>query len=258
MLKKSNNWVVITGASSGIGYEIALELAQHDINIIAIARRSHLLDKLKTELALKNCECHILSLDITTTNAANTITSFLSEQGIAPIMLINNAGCGLFGDFRTQDAESLRNMLTLNVTALTDITRQIMPMMDGRGQVVFIASTLAYVPSPYYAAYAATKTYVHTFAQALRYEKNPPIITTVYPGITNTDFFKISQHKLHPIIKKLLMKQPKFVAKKAVKGILSNKKRIIPGFMNKVMVMLNHLLPRALMIVFVRLILSFK
>ncbi|MCP8352653.1 SDR family NAD(P)-dependent oxidoreductase [Candidatus Synchoanobacter obligatus] len=237
-------WAIVTGASSGIGREMAKILAQKGMNLVIIARTSELLVTLKTDLESFGVQSCVICSDLTKVSAINDILQVLEEKDINPYVLINNAGCGLFGTFAQQNSQEISNMLTLNIQALTLLTHAIIPKIPPGGYIMNVSSIICFQATPYYAAYAASKSYVDAFSQALQYELSPNIhVSTLYPGMTDTRFFETSHQVIKPWLKSLMMKSAPFVAKKAITGMLNNKKTMTPGMINKISSNLGYYMP---------------
>lgn len=239
-----NKWAIVTGASGGIGYEIALELAKKGVNLILIARRESKLKQLQSVLHQHGVMCQYFVTDLALQNAHQAVKSFLLSQNITPYILVNNAGCGLFGTFMNQKTSDIEQMLMLNIQALTLLTREIGEMIPAGGYILNVASTICYIPVTTYSTYAATKSYVHAFSYALQAELAPKVsVTTLYPGMTDTAFFKHSHHKIASWLKSIMMYQPNYVASKGVQGMLKRKPRVIAGVLNRCLVILMKITP---------------
>ena len=237
-------WAVVTGASSGIGKEIALQLSAYGMNLVLVARREAILEEMKNTIVEVGCSCEILPLDLSLESSVGVLKNWLIEHSIHPCVVVNNAGVGLYGDFLTQDTHALSQMLNLNVNALTMISREIVPLMEKGGHLMLVSSTIAYIPSPKYCAYAATKSYVHSFGYALADALYPDIsVTTLYPGVTNTEFFDVSHHPMAGWLKKIWMYEPECVARAGLQALFAKKARCIPGMLNRCMVYSTLMLP---------------
>lgn len=237
-------WALVTGASSGIGKELAIELAKKGMNLVLIARREPLLKQLKSELQVYHIECEVLPIDLACHDSADQIKGWLIQKNIQPFVLVNNAGRGLYGHFLDQYESEIEQVMQLNIQALTLICRAIIPHMQKGGHVLLVASTIAYIPVPQYSVYAATKSYVHSFGYALADDLAPNIsVTTLYPGVTDTAFFTVSHHKMANWLKKVMMYQPDFVARVAIRGMFQKKHRIVPGLLNQVLTYVSLITP---------------
>lgn len=184
---------LITGASSGIGLEIATVLAQKGYHLILVSRRESALNMLAETLKESyGTQVTILAQDLTQPNAVETIIDALQEQSIQ--ILVNNAGCGWFGAFADSDLKSQLNMIFLNIVALTTLTKALLPKLlcQKESYILNIASLSAYQPLPYMAVYSATKSYILSFSQALSEELSNTNIHVVVasPGFIRTPFLE--------------------------------------------------------------------
>ena len=239
-----NQWALVTGASSGIGYECALSLAKLGMNIIITARRELELNKLKQNIEDHHVHCKVICLDLTTPNAANILRDKIKEMQLTPYVFINNAGKGLYGDFQKQPVNEIEQMLTLNITNMTLLCRTIASIMPMQSYLLLVASTICFQPTPLYAAYAASKSYVNALGLALNYELKPNIhVCTLYPGMTKTEFFQVSHQKIDPMLSSLLMMDADYVANVGIKAMFKHKARVIAGFRNKLLAGFSKVTP---------------
>lgn len=188
---------LITGASSGIGRELAKIHAAKGGDLVIIARSENKLKELAKELeAAHRIRAHIIIKDLSNLSSAKEIYDEVSAQGIQIDYLINNAGFGGVGYFHERDWEDDLAMINLNVTTLTALTRYFLPDMVKRnsGRILNVSSTAALVPGPLQAVYYATKTFVTSFSNAIAQELADTniTVTALMPGATETDFGKVS------------------------------------------------------------------
>lgn len=188
----STTWAVVTGASSGLGIAYAERLAADGANVILVARSEDKLQKVAENLRQRHgVETMVLPADLTDRQARASLIDTLG--GLQISTLVNNAGFATFGDVAEIDPDRMSREVELNVVALTDLTRALIPQMidRGRGAVINIASTAAFQPIPGMAVYAATKGYVLQFTVALWAElkKTGVRALCVCPGPTETEFF---------------------------------------------------------------------
>lgn len=240
------SWVLITGASTGIGKELALRCARQGHHLVLVARSAERLSALSKIISEQyDVRVVVIPKDLTVVSAPEEIFSELSQQSIRLDVLINNAGAGQCGLFEDIDQAKNNEMIDLNIRALTALTNLGIHHMrrHGGGRILNVASTGSYQPGPYIAVYYATKAYVLSITQALRNElKNSRItISALCPGSTATEF---SQRAGKADIKDAM--SPQKVADAAYKGLFKGKAVIIPGFMNKIFVFTSKLLPGAL------------
>lgn len=243
---------LITGASNGIGLEIAKRLAKQDINLVLVARSADKLKQIAEELTQSSqIKCIAMPLDLTQTNAVETLYQSLEHTEID--LLINNAGCGDFGLFHDVDWQKYQQTINLNMTVLTEMTHRFLPQMIARnhGQVVNIASTAAFQPLPWMAVYAATKSYVLSLSEALAYElKDSQIkVLAICPGATNTGFASAAEGGQSNNFTESNMSTVSDVADFAVQKILEGQGGVaVHGLKNKVMSILAPMSPKAVVL----------
>jgi len=244
--------VLITGASSGIGRELARAFAHRRARLILVARNKDRLQQLADELsAAGRAEgVHIIPADLTQPVACQEVVD--QAVGGGPIdVLINNAGIGLYGEFAKQDPAELESMMHLNQDALVRLTRLCLPdMLDRRfGRIVNVASMAGFQPFPYGTVYAASKAFVINFSLGLREElrKTGIHVTCICPGTTNTEFFDKGgyENRRDEFLK--MGAHPQQVAEQSVAAIAKNKAIFVPGRGNKVAAMLQRTLPNRLL-----------
>jgi uncharacterized protein len=239
-----NKTVLITGASSGIGYELSKIFAFNGYKLILVARNKERLTVIADELMTEyNCLATVIQKDLSIKNSAVELFKELSDMGVEVDVLVNNAGIGNSGTFHETDLGKDLEMLTLNIESLTVLTKLFSKKMAelGEGKILNIASTGAYQPGPYIATYYATKAYVLSLSESISNElKNFGVtVSTLCPGATMTEFSKRAGKS---DVKGAM--SPKAVADIAFRGLMKNKGIIIPGFTNKIAVLAAKLLPR--------------
>lgn len=241
-------YVVITGASSGIGYEIAKLYAQDGYNLVLIARNIDKLKKVKGELSQYNTEIKILSLDISKDSDIKNLFNYIETNKINVSTLINNAGVGSFGDFKDIGWEIEDVLIDINIKSLTRLTKYFLPKIieNKNGGILNVASTAAFCSGPRMAVYYASKSYVLNLTEAIYEEcKGTGIkISCLCPGPVKTEFQGRAGIKKSEAAKKYLMSAEE-VAKVCYKDFNRGKLIIIPGIKNKLLVMANNLLPRS-------------
>ncbi len=192
-----NKVALITGASSGIGRELAFIHAEQNGDLVIVARRKGELESLKTEIEKKHkVEVKVIVKDLIKYNASQEIYNELKQEGIEVEYLINNAGFGGIGKFHERDWAKDEAMINLNVMALTALTRLFLPDFVKRnsGKILNVSSTASLIPGPLQAVYYATKAYVTSFSNAIAEELHDTgvTVTALLPGATETEFGKIS------------------------------------------------------------------
>ncbi|MCD3245753.1 SDR family oxidoreductase [Clostridium botulinum C] len=252
IIKDNKKTVLITGASSGIGYELSKVFAKNGYNLILVARSIEKLNKLSNEIIEKfNVKVKIIQKDLTLISSAEEVFNEVNNENIQVDILINNAGAGVCGEFHKIDYRKDIEIIQLNIASVTILTKLFSKEMikNAYGKILNVASTGAYQPGPYIAVYYATKAYVLSFSEALRNELSEYGITvsTLCPGSTRTGFSK-SAGKAEI---KVAM-DAKYVAISAYNGLMKSKRIIIPGINNKVAIFLSKLVPGSLSAYFVK------
>ena len=250
--------VLITGASSGIGYEFAKIYAKKGYNLVITARRKNNLDRIKQELeSFDTLICvDIIVLDLSKQNSAKELYEVVKQRGILIDTLINNAGFGVYGNFIETDIEKEIDMIELNIKSLVVLTKLFLKDMVSRnnGTIINVASTAAFQPGPLMSVYYASKSFVLSFTEAIRNEVRDTNvnISVLCPGPTDTEFEKSASLEESSLFTKLKVMKPEKVAIIGYKGINRNKSVIIPGILNNILITFNKITPRALVINIVR------
>lgn len=241
---------LITGASSGIGRELALCFAEDGYDLVLVARQEGKLRELSKECSEHyGAESLIIAKDLSDNSAPTEIVKILEQHNISIEVLVNNTAFGVYGDFSSTHRETELNMIQLNISALTDLTKLLLPQMLHRAsrKILNVASTAAFQAGPKMAVYFASKSYVLSFSEALAYELKPQgiTVTCLCPGPTKTEFASRAARE-----KKLLYSphamEAKEVAKIGYEGLKKNKMLVITGFKNKGLIFIQRFLPRSL------------
>lgn len=244
MAEFTGKTALVTGASSGIGADLARELARRGANVILVARRAERLEALAKELAALGVTALAAPCDIADPAARVALAAAHSQVDI----LVNNAGLGVFGMFVDAAWDKLDNMLEVNVVALTHLTHLFAGPMAARGygRVLMVASTAAFQPVPLYAAYAATKAYVLSLSEALNVEfgKRGVKFTTLCPGTTQSEFFDVAVQKKSAFVEKSMMTSAA-VAKIGVDALAAGRSGVVAGLLNTLMAFSTRLAPRS-------------
>lgn len=189
--------VLVTGASSGIGRDLARAFARDGARLVLVARRRDRLEALASELTGRHGAHHrVEAVDLTDPEARRELVERLEAQGWSPDVAVLNAGFGLRGPLVSQDPERLGEMIELNVTGLVDLSRRLAPAMceRRRGGLLLVGSLAGFQPMPGFAVYAATKAFVLSFSEALTEELRPHrvSVTLLAPGPVETEFFEVA------------------------------------------------------------------
>lgn len=185
--------VLITGASSGIGKELAFVFAENKYRPVLVARRKSMLKLIAGDIKKTLfIDPIVIGMDLSKQDSAEQLMEIIHQQNLYIDVLVNNAGFGDFSPFHQEDISRIDDMMNLNMLTLTKLSRLIAPQMveNGFGHILNIASTAAFQAVPNFAVYAATKAYVLSFSEALAYELKPlgVHVTTVCPGATQSEF----------------------------------------------------------------------
>ncbi len=235
---------LITGASSGLGWDMAHILSEKGYNIIAVARREDKLLELKNKLTT---DVEIICADLTNIDACKAVAERANEVDV----FINNAGFGVFGSFTETELDSELAMIDTNIKALHILTKKVVTVFKerGYGHILNVASLAAFFPGPLFGAYYATKAYVLRLSEAiteeLRREKSKVKISVLCPGPVHTEFgdvAKVSFGNGTEKIGKFLVLTSRDVAEYAIKKMLKGKLIIIPGWIIRFAVSLRHIL----------------
>lgn len=238
---------LVTGASSGIGAELAKVLAEHGTHLVLVARREERLRALARELEERHgIETRVEACDLADEEAT---TALLERLGDLPIdILVNNAGLGRYETFVNTDWPELQTQLAVNLVSLTRLTHHFVPKMieRGRGHVMNVASIGAYTPTPNFTVYAATKAYVRHLTESLDYELSGTGVRAicVNPGGTKTEFVNHAQQVLKPSSEKFMM-SARECARISVAKMLAGRRNVVTGRMNALGMWLLRFLPRS-------------
>ena len=246
-MNSTRNYTLITGASTGIGYELAKLFAKDRHNLILVARDEGKLETAKNELSKCNVEVKILSLDLSKSEDIQSLFNYVEMNKLNVDILVNNAGIGTFGDFSEIEWVKEEALIDINIKVLTKLTKYFLPKIIEckNGGILNVASTAAFCSGPRMAAYYASKAYVLNLTEAIYEEcKDSGIrISCLCPGPVKTTFQDKAGIKKSESAKKYLMDAEE-VAKVSYKDFKKGKLIIIPGMKNKLLVIGNKLLPR--------------
>lgn len=247
---------LITGASAGIGREFAQQLAARAAALVLVARRGERLEQLRDQLTARNSKLRVevQVTDLAKPEAVDELLAWIASQNLAIDLLINNAGLGDHGSFATADPQRVETMMQVNMTALTRLTRALLPAMieRKRGAIVNVSSSACFLPIPNFAVYSATKAYVTSFSEALRCELNGTGVgvTALCPGPVRTEFEEVAQRTLTrelPGDPEIAYVAVEDVVAAALRGVEHNQALVIPGFIMKLGMLLVRLTPMPLL-----------
>lgn len=242
---------LVTGASSGIGAELARQLAARKIDLVLTARRRERLEALAGELiAQHGIRAAVIENDLNTANGADQLIAELAARQLQPTVLINNAGFGYFNSFVEQPREEIEALLQVNVRALTILCRRLGESMaaNKHGYILNVSSFAAIAPIPRYAVYSGAKAYVIGLSQALRHElsRRGVKVSVLCPGFTRTEFHDVSGHEKSRLMRATELSASQ-VARAGLAGLERGKFLIVPGWWYKLNAIFAWLLPRSVM-----------
>lgn len=229
---------LITGASSGIGAEFARQLAPECRQLVLVARRAGRLDDLAARLTVTRPELkvRVFAADLNDPDDRERLLAWLASERLIPDLLVNNAGMGDYGEVATAEWSKLEAMIRLNVESLTWLTHAVVPAMiaAGGGAVLNVSSLASVLPIPDFAVYAATKSYVTSFSEALRLELRDHgiAVTALCPGPVHTEFGERARREGGsggPLNETFYVGCSEVVAE-GLAGLRSNRPRVYPGW----------------------------
>jgi uncharacterized protein len=232
-----NQTVLITGASGGIGYELAKLFAKDHHNVVLVARSAPKLTQFADELQRQfGISAKAIPLDLTAAPAPRFLFDQLQREGVAIDILVNNAGYGVLGEFSKVSLDESLGQIQLNITALTHLTKLFLgPMIERRsGKILNVASTAGFQPGPLMSVYYATKAYVISLSEGLANElKGSGVtVTCLCPGPTETNLQERAGMENTRLVKTLRPMDAKTVARDGYRGLMAGKTLIISGFRN--------------------------
>ena len=234
---------LITGASAGLGVDFARQLSARGHRLVLVARRRDRLEALAAELG----NARAVAMDLAAPGAAARLLADVAKAGEQVEMLVNNAGFGLRGLVAELDAARQREMIDLNIGALTDLCRAVAPQMVARrsGSILNVASTAAFQPGPGMAVYFATKAFVLSFTEALHEELKPHgvKVTALCPGPTRTEFGSVAGFTSDRFDRLSMDSGP--VVEAGLKGLDHNRAIVITGTLNKIIAQSPRFAPRS-------------
>jgi short-subunit dehydrogenase len=242
--------ILLTGASSGIGYEMAKLLAAKKYDLILVARRLNKLENVKTELENSyGITVYVFAVDLSKPGSAVKLYDEIKTKDLEITILINNAGTGEYGEFSKTSLEKETLMIQLNISSLVVLTKLFLKDMKDRnyGRIMNTASILSFLPFPYFAVYAATKAFVLSFTEAIRAELSETKIsvTALCPGATGSEFVTKEMAESFTY-KRLKLYDPAEVAKKGVNALLKRKGTVIVGLQTKILANAPRFSPRSI------------
>ncbi len=250
---ESNNaldgYALITGASSGIGLELAKLMAAHGHSLVLVARSKDKLESLSSELSSRHgIKVKVITKDLSVIASCREIYDELSRENIRVDILVNNAGFGGYGEFWKADFDHDVRMMSLNVVALVQLTKLFLKDMiqHRQGRVLNVASTAAFQPGPLMAVYYASKAFVLSFSEAIANETRGTgvTVTALCPGPTETNFRAAAGMTKSMRFSSQLNVHVEAVARAGYEGMKRGEIIVIPGFKNRIVAKLVRVMPR--------------
>jgi short-subunit dehydrogenase len=239
---------LVTGASSGIGADLAREAAKDGYDLVLAARRREPMEALAAELKPAGAEITVIPADLGKPGGAAELMKIVDQRGLVIDTLINNAGLGDTGRFDREDPEKISSMLQVNIVALTELTRLALPKMvaRGRGRIMLVSSTAGFQPGPGMAVYYATKCYVRYFGRALGYElrRTGVTVTTLCPGATASEFANVAHMEGSILFRgPMPVMSAADVARQGYAALKAGRPQIITGLLNNIIAFSTRFTP---------------
>lgn len=241
-------WALVTGASSGIGAAFSRQLAEEGWNLVMVSNRAEECDRMAVQLHENyGVETKALCIDLTLPDAAERLYALCRAEGVEVDVFINNAGMLLFGVLERSNPEQVERIVALHCATPTQLCRLFGAEMAarGRGYILLVSSITAWMPYPTVSAYAASKAYLKSLGQSLWYEMRGRGVgvTTLFPSAVDTPLYDLDERMRCRLRRLGLMLTPEEVARKGLKALFARRRRIIPGFWAKGLVVVCALLP---------------
>jgi len=247
-MNESAKYALVTGASSGIGWHIAKELAAEGYNIVAVSNQGEELARLKSELEKYfSIRVQTIDSDLSRPEAAESIFKICRQDELQVEVLVNNAGILVYGEVVDKEPDKVREILQLHMNTPVLLCRLFGELMvrNKKGFILNVSSISAVMPYPTIALYGPTKTFLRKFTRALRYEMKGSgvIVTCMLPGATATALYDTEKINLPLAMRLGIMQKPEKVAKAGIKALFKKRSVRIPGMINKFVVYCFPLIP---------------
>lgn len=245
-MENIQKYALITGATSGIGYELAKLFAKDKYNLVIVARDADELHRVSTELQSEGVQVHTIAKDLFIRESAQEIYEEVRSKSIHIDVLVNDAGQGLYGKFEDTELDKEVDIIQLNIISCISLTKLFLKdmLIKNDGKILNLGSIAGEAPGPYQSVYHGTKAFVNSWSAAIRNElKDTNIsVTVLLPGATDTDFFNKADMQDSKILDTKLSK-PEEVAKDGYQALMSGDDKITSGLKNKVQVAMANVLP---------------
>ncbi|HEY6979120.1 MAG TPA: SDR family oxidoreductase [Chitinophagaceae bacterium] len=251
MLKTNNNqngYALITGATSGIGYELAKLFAQDGYNLVIVARSEEELNNTAAGFEQQyEIDVVKISKDLFDPENAFALYDEIISKGIQVDVLVNDAGQGQYGEFVDTDIRRELAIIQLNISSLVVLTKQFLKDMvaRGKGKILNLSSIASKTPGPFQSVYHGTKAFVQSFTEAVYNEAKGKgvIVTALLPGATDTDFFNKAEMQDAKIVQEGKLADPEKVAKDGYEALMKGNDKVVSGFKNKMQVAMSNVMP---------------
>ena len=244
----NKKYVLITGATSGIGYELAKLFAKDGYNLVIAARNKNELQNTSAELERQfGIDVITFSKDLFDSENAFDLYNEIILKGIQIDVLVNDAGQGHYGEFIDTDIHRELSIIQLNISSLVVLTKLFLQDMvkRGEGKILNLSSVASKIPGPFQSVYHGTKAFVQSFTEAIRNEVKDSgvVVTALLPGATDTDFFNKADMEGSKVVQEGKLADPADVAKDGYNALMKGDDMVISGFKNKIQVAMSNILP---------------
>jgi short-subunit dehydrogenase len=245
-MERKNQYALITGATSGIGYELAKKFAQNGYDLVIVSRNHEELHKKSEEFKKFGVNVISISKNLFIEDEAYSLYAELQLNGISPEILVNDAGQGAYGKFQDTDLHREIDIIKLNIISVVILTKLFIKdrLSKGSGRILNLASVASKSPGPWHSVYHGTKAFVLSWSEAIREElKDTGItVTALLPGATNTDFFNKADMNESKIVEdRDNLAFPEEVASEGFNALMNGNDKVIPGLKNKLSVTMSNM-----------------
>lgn len=247
-MSNTGKYALITGASSGIGYELAKLFAKDGYNLAIVGRNAEELEHKAAEFRQSGVEVTLYVKDLFNREEVFSLCEDVKNSGVQVDVLVNDAGQGAYGQFKDNDIQRELNIIDLNIVAPTILTKHFVQEMVARnsGKILNVASIASTAPGPWQVVYHGTKAYILSLTEGIREElKDTEVtITALLPGVTDTDFFNKADMQSSKIVQdKSAMSDPADVAKDGYEALMAGTDKVVSGIKNKIQVAMGNVTP---------------